>query len=179
MKSIKTMSQAELAAYIQGAFRKKGVDIVLTGGAVVALYSKGKYVSLDLDFVERGFASSRQIKAAMQALGFKQKGHHFVHAGSKYFVEFVAPPLSIGNEPVEKLAAIRLTTGTLRTLTATDCVKDRLAAFYHWNDKQSLEQALLISRAQKIKMREVQRWSRAEKMLDKYREFEAAVKNRS
>ncbi len=176
MKSIKTMSQAELAAYIQGVFRTEGLDIVLTGGAVVALYSKGKYVSLDLDFVERSFASSRKIKAAMAGLGFKQKGRHFVHADSKYFVEFVAPPLSIGNEPVEKLAAITLKTGTLRTLTPTDCVKDRLAAFYYWNDKQSLEQALLISRSQKIKMREVQRWSRAEKMLDKYRQFEVALK---
>lgn len=30
-------------------------------------------------------------------------------------------------------------------LTATDSVKDRLASFYHWNDHQSLEQAILIN----------------------------------
>ena len=31
-------------------------------------------------------------------------------------------------------------------ISVTDSVKDRLAAFYHWKDQQSLEQAVLIAR---------------------------------
>ena len=33
----------------------------------------------------------------------------------------------------------------LKLLSPTDCVKDRLAAYYHWNDRQSLEQAILYN----------------------------------
>ena len=50
-------------------------------------------------------------------------------------------------------------TGIVRTISPTDSVKDRLAAFYHWGDKQSLEQALLISRTNKIDIMSVESWS--------------------
>ena len=40
------------------------------------------------------------------------------------------------------VAASRLLTAFLFGLTPTDAVKDRLAAFFHWSDRQSLEQAL-------------------------------------
>ncbi len=58
---------------------------------------------------------------------------------------------------------------TLRLLSPTDCVKDRLAAYYHWNDRSSLEQAVLVCRDQDVDMREVRRWSLNE---DKRPEFE-------
>jgi hypothetical protein len=32
----------------------------------------------------------------------------------------------------------------------TDCVKDRLAAFYHWGDRQGLEQAILVLKTNAI-----------------------------
>jgi hypothetical protein len=51
---------------------------------------------------------------------------------------------------------------TSRPNAATDCVKDRLAAFYYWSDRQALEQALLVSLVQPVSIREVGRWSRAE-----------------
>ncbi len=51
MKSISEMDQAELAAYVQSHLRKKGIHVVLSGGATVALYSEGRYVSKDLDMV--------------------------------------------------------------------------------------------------------------------------------
>jgi hypothetical protein len=38
-------------------------------------------------------------------------------------------------------------------------VKYRLAAYYHWKDRQSLEQAILIARDHDIDMEEVGRWS--------------------
>jgi hypothetical protein len=44
----------------------------------------------------------------------------------------------------------------------TDSVKDRLAAFYHWKDLQSLEQAVLVARQHTIDLNEVRRWSQAE-----------------
>ena len=56
-------------------------------------------------------------------------------------------------------------------LSPTDCVKDRLAAFYHWKDQQSLEQAVLVARTNEIDLGEVERWSRKEKALPQFRTF--------
>ena len=54
-------------------------------------------------------------------------------------------------------------------ISATDCVKDRLCAYYFWKDQQGLAQALLVSRSQDVDISEIKRWSRAE---GKEREFE-------
>lgn len=171
MMQITEMSQGELAAYIQTELRKQSIDLVLTGGSVVSLYSDGKYISMDLDFVEMSFSSSQKIGKAMLVLGFTQKGRHYVHPGTKYFVEFVAPPLSVGNEPVSRIDSLKLETGVLKVISPTDCVKDRLAGFYHWNDQQSLQQALLVATSQPVDLREIERWSAAEGMQTKYLEF--------
>jgi|GEM_PF-4859020 len=50
-------------------------------------------------------------------------------------------------------------TGVLRLLSPTDCVKDRLAAYYRWNDRQSLQQAILVARMCDINLDEIERWS--------------------
>jgi hypothetical protein len=50
----------------------------------------------------------------------------------------------------------------LKIISPTDCVKDRLAAYYHWGDQQCLYQASLVARTNKIDLDEVQRWSEAE-----------------
>jgi len=159
---ISAMSQAELAAYVQEALKQAGMDMVMTGGAVVALYSKDKYTSLDIDLVDMGFGSAKQIKATMQKLGFEQPGKHFAHPDSSYLVEFVAGPLSVGEEVIQKVNSVPLKTGVLRVISPTDCVKDRLAAFYYWGDRNSLEQAILVGRAQRINLADIQRWSKNE-----------------
>jgi hypothetical protein len=61
-------------------------------------------------------------------------------------------------------------------LTPTDSVKDRLAAWYHWKDPQSLEQALLVAAAQKVELTEVRRWSAREGFKEEYRTFEKRLK---
>ncbi|MFH1679853.1 MAG: hypothetical protein ABIH26_04330 [Candidatus Eisenbacteria bacterium] len=47
-----------------------------------------------------------------------------------------------------------------------------LAGYYHWNDRQCLEQAVLIARANRVDVDEAARWSRAEGMIARYREIE-------
>ena len=64
---------------------------------------------------------------------------------------------------------------TLRLLSPTDCVKDRLAAFYHWNDRPSLNQALLVCKDAQVDLREVRRWSTNEGMRDKFELFKEAL----
>jgi hypothetical protein len=56
-------------------------------------------------------------------------------------------------------------------MTPTDSVKDRLAAYYHWNDQQALEQALMVAESQKIDFHEIKRWSAQEGHSEKHRQF--------
>ena len=87
-------------------------------------------------------------------------------------------PLAVGQE-ILKPPPRRLVSGNrLRMLSATDCVKDRLAAFYHWEDRQAFEQAILVCLAQRLNMREVGRWSRAEGQASGLAEFRRELTRR-
>jgi len=46
-----------------------------------------------------------------------------------------------------------------------------LAAYYHWNDRQSLEVALMVCEKKEINIAEVQRWSVNEGMEEKFNFF--------
>lgn len=171
MKRIKSMSQVELAAYLQDALQANGIEVVLSGGSAVSFYSSNKYVSKDLDLINIGFARRSRIKSVMENLGFKEKGRYFVHPETTFFVEFPDGPLSVGEEPVKEVSEFALPTGILRVLSPTDCVKDRLCAFYFWNDLQGLEQAVLVAKNQQVNLKEIKRWSKVEGKEKEYKFF--------
>jgi len=171
MKQIKNMTQIELAAYIQSHLRKAGIDVVLSGGATVSLYSGGRYVSKDLDLINVQFAKRSRINASMEKIGFREKGRYFENPDTEYFVEFPNGPLSVGEEPVKEISEIELATGILRVISPTDCVKDRLCAYYFWGDKQGLAQAVLVAQNQTIDMGEIGRWSKAEGKVGEFEVF--------
>jgi hypothetical protein len=160
----------ELAALVCRNLNEKDIDAVLVGGACVSIYTKNKYVSYDLDFVS--YATLKDIAGALTGLGFKRESsRHFVRDDCPYFIEFVAPPLSIGSERVEKTGKIETHLGGIALLTATDSVKDRLAAYYHWNDPQALEQAVMVAKSQKVNLKVIKKWSLAEGHKEKYENF--------
>jgi hypothetical protein len=78
----------------------------------------------------------------------------------------------VGEERVQRVSERTTAAGKLRLLSPTDCVKDRLAAFFHWNDRQAFEQALLVATAQKVDVKDIRKWSRAEEREDKFITFE-------
>lgn len=160
----------ELAAIVSGRLNEEGIDAILVGGACVSIYTKNKYLSSDLDFVST--ASIKEISSALSELGFERKSsRHFEKEGCPFFIEFVSPPAAIGSEPIKGKNVVRTTGKSIFLLTPTDSVKDRLAAYYHWNDPQALEQALLLVKAQEINFKEVKRWSKREGHEEKYGVF--------
>ena len=168
MKPVAKMSVGELAAYISSHLRENGIEVVLSGGSCVMIYSAGKYVSMDLDFIDIRFATQREIKEAMSAIGFIPENRYFKHAETDLLVEFPSGPPAVGKEPIESINKIKFSTGVLWILSPTDCVKDRLAAYYHWNDLQSLEQAILVTQSNPVDLNEIKRWSEAEGMSDAF-----------
>ena len=79
MKSIGDMTQAEVGAFVHSHLRENSINVVLSGGAAVSIYSSGRYVSLDLDLVNVHSAKFGLIRAAMQQIGFEEKARYFKH----------------------------------------------------------------------------------------------------
>jgi len=164
MKPVHKMNLAELAAFVQEHLRAHGIDTVVSGGACVAIYTRGKYVSMGLDLIHRDLLSPkrRSIREAMSGLGFTEHGRYFHHPDTEIVVEFPKGPPAVGEEPVKEIHHRKESTGTLRILSPTDCIKDRLTWFYYDNDLQCLEQAILVARAMPVNLDEVEEWSRRE-----------------
>jgi len=176
MKQIRSMSQVELAAYVQDSLQVEGINVVLSGGSAVSFYSSNKYVSKDLDLINISFAKRSKIKSVMEKLGFNEHGRYFMNPETQFFVEFPDGPLSVGEEPVKEISEFELATGTLRIVSATDCVKDRLCAFYFWNDQQGLAQAVLVAESQNVDLKEIKRWSKVEGKEQEYEIFKSKLK---
>jgi hypothetical protein len=175
VKKLADMSAEELAGLVCEALLKAGITTTLSGGGCVAIWSEGKYVSRDLDFIEEGPVPRRKVKAVLAELGFVEKHRYFVHPDTEFFVEFPTGPLTVGDERVEKVAIRNTIGGRLRLLSPTDCVKDRLAAYFHWNDRQALKQAVLVAKAQPVDMTDLRRWAKAERAAAKLTDFEKAL----
>lgn len=161
---------AEVGAIVCEALKQAGLDVFLSGGAVVSIYTDNRYESYDLDFVT--LADRSKVKRVMESLGFKQdKSRLFVHPESKYYVEFPGAAVKVGEELITAFGELRLPVGTLCLLTPTDSVKDRLAAYIHWKDKQGLDQAIWIAAAKKIDLRSIEVWAHAEGGSRAFKEF--------
>jgi hypothetical protein len=138
---------AELAARVSQTLEAAGITATLSGGAAVSIHTDNEYESKDLDFVT---AERRErLAAALAPLGFTLASdrRHFTHHGSEFFLEFPAAPLRFGNRIVPHDDVPRLDTqwGPLRVVTPTLCVMDRLAAWWHWHDRQSWDQAVMVA----------------------------------
>jgi len=169
----KTISISDLAALVHTKFNEHNMETVLVGGACVAIYSGNRYLSYDLDFVT--YETRGKIKEALSELGFELKGKYFSRSDCPYFIEFVTPPVAVGEELVHHFKILDTLFGQIKLLTPTDCIKDRLASFFHWDDRQALEQAIMVFQNQKIDLQEIKRWVKAENQLDKFKEFTKAL----
>jgi len=164
-----------LAGLVSKTLKDKGIDTLLVGGACVSIYTKNRYLSSDLDYVTH--SSIKDVTPALEEIGFfRDKSRHFIKEDCPFFIEFISPPPAIGSEPIKEVEHIRTRRGTISLFTPTDCVKDRLAAFYHWNDPQSLGQALMVAKAQKVNIKEIKRWSVKEGYKEKYEVFKDRLK---
>lgn len=76
-------TEEELWKYVGYFFAENNLDMVLVGGAVVSIYSKGAYQSGDLDFVSKSYTNKKVLKVLTE-LGFEKKGRVFVNEKCKH-----------------------------------------------------------------------------------------------
>jgi len=108
----------EVAALVCSTLDDHGISGVLSGGSVVSIYSNAEYVSYDLDFIPIGLA--RKADRAMESLGFVMQQRHRRHPRSRYWVEFPAGPVAIGEETIRNFAEHTTDSGTLRLPHGTE-----------------------------------------------------------
>jgi len=164
-----TISLEDLAGYLSKELKKRGIDLILVGGACVTIYSRNQYQSYDLDFIV--YEDMKEVKKALKELGFIEKGGYFQRLDCKWFVEFVSSPAAVGREIISEFEEIKVKTGVITMLRPEDSVKDRLASFFHWNDRQGLNQAIEICAEQNIDIKEIETWSISEGFEEKLTEF--------
>ncbi len=169
-------SLEQVATIVCTALEEAGVSVVLSGGAAVSIYSDNEYESFDLDFVPVGLA--RRVDHVMESLGFARKQRHWVHPGSRYWVEFPGGPVAVGDEVIRDFAERRSALGVLRLLHPTECVMDRLTWFIHNTDRQCLEQAVQVALRHPIKLKRIERWAAGEgpNGSGRFREFAALLR---
>lgn len=170
-----TSTLTEVAVAVAGALSDAGIDAVLTGGACATAYSRGAYLSHDLDFIVRRGGSRRSLDDAMRTVGFHRDGDRYVHPDSTFFVEFPRGPLAIGDDLDIQPVRLSISGGTVMALSATDACRDRLAAFFHWTDRQSFAAAVAIARVEQVNMSAIQQWSSDEGFRERFEEFRDAV----
>ena len=161
----KSCTEEELWHYVAWHLEGAGIRSVLVGGAVVSIYTEGLYRSGDLDLVPDD-AGRMRLEEDLARIGFvPSKSRYFRHASCPHlFLEFPRGPVEIGEEFPVVPAEIEIEGRTLRLLSPTDSVKDRLAGYIHWKTRANFDQAVLICRrqGQAVDLDAVRKWCEGE-----------------
>jgi len=176
----KNVSLKDLASIVCSTLDESGITAVLVGGGAVSIYSDNEYESYDLDFITT--RTIDELSDALRPLGFTKDrtSRYFTHPETEIVLEFPSGVLAFGDTiaSFEDTATLDCPLGTIRVITPTQAIMDRLAAFIYWNDYQSREQAILVARNNPVNWKELYDWAETERVdstiIDK---FAAKVKS--
>lgn len=178
MRLSDSSSLETVAVAVGEALANHGIRAILTGGACAGIYSGGLYSSQDVDFVLEGRVDPEELDAVMVGLGFALRGNRYVHPASPFWVEFPRGPLGVGADLNVRPVSLRSSDRTTLALSPTDSCRDRLAAFFHWSDRQSLAVAVEIAHRNEVDLARIRRWSESEGHQERLEEFERELERR-
>lgn len=156
-------TEEELWKHVASHLKRNGIDTVLVGGGVVCVYTKGLYRSGDIDLIVYSGLMNKDKDLIMEQLGFKRQGKNFFREDCQFSVEFPSGPLGIG-EDHNIVPSERDHDGqTIKLLSPTDSVKDRLASYIYYSADECLQQAVMIAKRTPINTDKVRKWCLKEK----------------
>lgn len=173
---------ADVCYAVAGALASKHVDAVLCGGSAATIYAQQSYFSYDADFVLDNDDDLGTVAMALFEVGFRREGKSriFSHPTCRFTVDFPKGPLGVGNEYIHNVATLHRDGISLRIVTRTDCIRDRLAHYYYWNDHAALEAAIAAAKADPgdVDIKLIRDWTEREDpvLLSKFEEFLARLK---
>jgi len=138
---LKGASLAEVAARASAALAENGIPVVVVGGSAITMHAPHVYTSKDVDFAAIRGTTRRAFAAALKSLGFTARGRDFVHPDTPYTLDLVADTPYIDQRPITAFATVKTRHGPVKVYKLEDALADRVAAFLHWGDLESLEVA--------------------------------------
>lgn len=172
MTDFKTTAITELAGIIAEHLQSHGIEVVLVGGLAVEIYTENLYLTKDIDMVNTNYQPPKHLHAAMAELGFHKQGRVYVNNTTNITVEFPSAPLSVGDELIKSTTHAKVANKNIPILKVEDVVKDRLAAFIHWQDRQSLIQATAILVKHQLKLATFKKFCLHEGSAEQYQLLE-------
>ena len=146
--------------------------MILVGGAVVSIYSKGAYKSGDLDFVINDFSRKQLDKILKNNLGFEKISRHYKHPECDHlYLEFATFPASIGDDYSIVPEEIENEGHVIKIFSPTDCIRDRLASYAFFSARDCLDQAVLVAKKHPIDFKKIEEWCIDEKIENDYQDF--------
>jgi hypothetical protein len=137
-------SIVDLAAILAEHLKSHGIEVVLVGGLAVEIYTANLYLTKDIDMVNVNYQKPSRLYDVMAELGFYRRGRIYIHDTTDISVEFPTGPLAVAGHRITRTTIANTPKGAIPILYVEDVVKDRIAAYIHWRDKQSLIQAVSI-----------------------------------
>lgn len=164
-------TEEDVWKFVAWHLAKNGIETILVGGAVAAIYSEGAYKSGDLDLVLKTYIDGK-ITEVMKSIGFENKGgRHYIHPKCDKFVEFMFGPAGIGDDIKIIPDAKKVEGQTLYIYSPTDCIRDRLASYIHFKARECLDQAVLVARKFPFNKKKVKAWCESEGAPNAYEDL--------
>lgn len=126
---------ARIAAVLQEAFARHGLQSTLVGGSAIEVHAPGIYRSGDIDLVvERTRVDAGQMEVVFDELGFQPYGRHW--RNGDLFVEVPGTHLS---DPAEWM---RVGSSVFRVVKKEVVLADRVVGFKQWGVTAYGQQAI-------------------------------------
>jgi hypothetical protein len=161
------------------ALTHAGTVAVLTGGSAATYYAPQAYQSGDADFIITFSSDTALAGNVLRDLGYREIGGTYHHNMNIFTVEFPPGPLAIGSDLVSSHDTIQRGSEILYVLSRTDCVRDRLASFYFFDDRSALAAAIAVAQSGHVNLGAIRRWSESEGQASRFAEFYESLEKRT
>lgn len=138
---LRDLTLAELAGTVATHLKERGIDVVVVGGSAITAHVPNVYTSMDIDFAVTTGIDRRKISRALSDIGFHSRGRVFANPETVFVLDFVTDTPYIDQRAVSEFVEIQTRAGNFKVFCLEDAIADRVAAFIHWSDSESLDVA--------------------------------------
>ncbi len=108
----------------------------------------------------------------IEQFGFRQVGRTFASHQTPFTLDFPKGPLGVGEQAITQWNTVSRNLQELEVIRPEDSVKDRLAAYFFWNDYAGLSQAVAVATNTSIDFDEIKNWAMKEDESQKFADFQ-------
>ena len=137
------------------------------------VYAPDAKASFDQDYIAWFADRKNEFDRALEEIGFRRKVRVYTSSATLISLEFPDDQILIGNDFLrfEDCARLERNDLSLRLLTPTDCVRDRLCGFFYYNDIGNLNTAVAVAKAKNVEPEGIRQWAEREGQAAKFERF--------